>query len=218
VAHARIGAVPRHQYEVARSAGADEHAVTVALARAFHDDPLLNFAVPDLWHQARLLLHFMRASVVDTRRFGETWVARREGDRLVAGAALWLPPGGYPRGLRRDVAQLMRMLPGFVGVGPRGPAMMRLLRELDRAHPHDPHWYLAVLGVDPLSQRTGAGGALLAPVLARCDRDATPAYLETQKPENVPWYGRFGFEVTTKVESPPCPPLWAMRREPVLSR
>jgi GNAT superfamily N-acetyltransferase len=217
VAHARIDAVPRHQYQVARSAGADEHGVIVALARAFHNDPLLNFAVPDPLHQARLLLHFMRASVVDTRRSGEIWVVRREGASLVAGAALWLPPGAYPRGLRRDLAQFMRMMPGFPGIGTRGPAMMRLLREIDGAHPHDPHSYLAVLGVDPLYQRTGAGAALLAPMLERCDRDATPAYLETQKPENVPWYGRFGFEVTTKIETPGCPPLWAMRREPVLA-
>jgi GNAT superfamily N-acetyltransferase len=129
-----------------------------------------------------------------------------------------LPPGAYPRGLRRDLAQAIRLLPGLTGIGRRGSAMMRLLQEIDRAHPHDPHWYLAVLGIDPLYQRTGAGGALLAPVLARCDRDAMPAYLETQKHENVPWYSRFGFRVTTKIEASGCPPLWAMRREPAVAR
>jgi GNAT superfamily N-acetyltransferase len=69
--------------------------------------------------------------------------------------------------------------------------------------------------VDPLNQRTGAGAALLRPVLERCDTEGLPAYLETQKEENVPWYMRSGFELVQVLDVKGCPPLWTMRREPL---
>jgi GNAT superfamily N-acetyltransferase len=95
-------------------------------------------------------------------------------------------------------------------------ASIRLLSAVDAVHRNleVPHWYLAILGVDPLFQRSGAGTALLRPVLDRCDREATVAYLETQKPENVPWYGRHGFEVVETLEVRGCPPMWTLLREP----
>ena len=205
----------RFRYDVTRCAPAEEHAVITSLARAFHDDPLFNFFLPDHVKQARGLLRFMQANVTDAQPFGEVWVARRAGSDAVAGAAVWLPPDAYPRGTRRDLAQLARMIPGSAtGIGPRVPAVLRLLRRIDEVHPHERHWYLAVLGVDPLFQRTGAGGALLQPVLARCDTEALPAYLETQKPENVPYYRTFGFDVVQELDVRGCPPLWTMSRAP----
>ena len=51
---------------------------------------------------------------------------------------------------------------------------------------------------DPAHQGTGIGTALLEPVLATCDRDGVPAYLESSKEANVPYYERFGWKVTAK--------------------
>jgi hypothetical protein len=45
------------------------------------------------------------------------------------------------------------MLAGAVGIGPRLPASMRLLAKIDAVHPREPHWYLAVLGVEPPAVR-----------------------------------------------------------------
>ena len=58
-----------------------------------------------------------------------------------------------------------------------------------------PHWYLWVLGVDPVYQGQGVGGALLRAGLARADASHLPCYLETTNAENVPLYHRFGFLV-----------------------
>ncbi|MGO9344480.1 MAG: GNAT family N-acetyltransferase [Acidimicrobiales bacterium] len=77
-----------------------------------------------------------------------------------------------------------------------------------------PHWYLVLLGCDPAWQRQGHGSALLAPVLQRADEDGIPAYLETQKQENLPWYRRHGFEVVQEITARGCPRMWAMRRDP----
>jgi len=50
--------------------------------------------------------------------------------------------------------------------------------------------------------------------LRRVDVDRLPAYLESSKPENVPFYERFGFEVIEEViPTPGCPPMWPMWRE-----
>ena len=52
-------------------------------------------------------------------------------------------------------------------------------------HPKGPeHWYLQYLGVEPRRQGKGLGGALLAPVLERCDGEGVPAHLETSTERN----------------------------------
>jgi GNAT superfamily N-acetyltransferase len=57
----------------------------------------------------------------------------------------------------------------------------------------EPHWYLNILGVRPERQRRGIGGRLLTHMLARLDRERIPIYLDTGRPENVPYYQRHGF-------------------------
>jgi GNAT superfamily N-acetyltransferase len=194
----------------------DESRTAIAtLARAFFDDPLFNFFIPDHVHQSRGLLAFMGAGYEDARPFDTIWGARNDAGRF-AGAAVWLPPGAYPRSARREAMTYLRGARMFRRVGRRLPASFRLLGAVDRAHHavRAPHWYLGILGVDPAFQRTGAGTALLQPVLEQCDVEGIPAYLETQKPENVPWYGRHGFDVVEQLDVRGSPPLWTMQREP----
>jgi GNAT superfamily N-acetyltransferase len=194
----------------------DESPTTIAtLARAFHDDPLFNFFMPDHVQQAHGLLTFMGAGYQDARPFDSIWGARNEAGKF-AGAAVWLPPGAYPRTPGREAMTYLRGARTFTRVGRRLGASIRLLSAVDRAHHavDGPHWYLGILGVDPAFQRTGAGTALLQPVLEQCDAEGIPAYLETQKPENVPWYRRHRFEVVQQLDIKGCPPLWTMLREP----
>ena len=59
------------------------------------------------------------------------------------------------------------------------------------------------------------GARLLAPVLARCDRDGLPAYLESSNPRNLPFYERHGFVRRTAVPLPSgCPLVTPMWRDP----
>ena len=51
--------------------------------------------------------------------------------------------------------------------------------------------------------------------LDRCDAEDAPAYLENSKPENGPYYLRFGFEVTGEIKLPDGgPSMWPMWRAP----
>jgi GNAT superfamily N-acetyltransferase len=201
-------------FDVERLDPAEANAAVVTLARAFHDDPLFNFLIPDHLSQARAALTFMRSGIADALPFGEIWVARA-GDDL-AGIAAWLPPGRYPRGTWRETLYISRDMRSVMRLGRRFFAGTRLQNAMQKVHHRmeGPHWYLMLLGADPAFQRQGAGTALLSPVLAAADAESVPAYLETQKEDNVPWYHRFGFEVIDKIEVRGAPPMWAMRRDP----
>ena len=205
--------MPR-EFTVDRMRADEQAAVVGALSRAFYDDPLFGFFLPDLVHQTKGILAFMAAGVADAKPFGETWVAHADGK--VACAAVWLPPGAYPRGFRRDAMTNLRALPVITRAGRRSLTSLRLLAAVDRSHHaiEEPHYYLAILGTDPLFQRTGAGTAALQPVLDRCDEQGVLAYLETQKEENIAYYARHAFDVVRKLEVKGVPPVWTLLRKP----
>jgi GNAT superfamily N-acetyltransferase len=205
---------PMRHFDVDRLHTAEEPAVIAALARAFYDDPLFGFFVPNLVKQMKSLISFMNSGVKDARAFGDVWVAHHAG--RVAGAAVWLPPGAYPRGPRREFMTYVRTMPTLLHSGKRIGRAVALLGAVDKAH-HEvegPHYYLGILGTDPEFQRTGAGSAVLAPVLERCDTEGLPAYLETQKESNIAYYARHRFELAQKIELAGCPPIWTLLRPP----
>jgi ribosomal protein S18 acetylase RimI-like enzyme len=82
------------------------------------------------------------------------------------------------------------------------------------AHPDERHWYLHVLSTVPERQGRGLGTRALAPVLARCDADSVPAYLESTNPRNVTLYERHGFVGTGEITLPDGPSLLQMWRDP----
>jgi ribosomal protein S18 acetylase RimI-like enzyme len=79
-------------------------------------------------------------------------------------------------------------------------------------HPSEPHWYLPLIGVDPVHQRNGHGAALLRHALDRCDRDHALAYLESSNPANIPLYQRHGFEVLGTIQAGSSPRIVPMLR------
>jgi GNAT superfamily N-acetyltransferase len=194
------------------SASAHDIAEVVAvIARAFYPDPLFGFFARDRLHEYHLLAGVFDAFVADARSFNSIYGARVE-NRLV-GAAVWLPPDGMPRTRRREVTFQLRSARVLAGARHRR-AGFALLDAIDKLHPHEPHWYLMLLGTDPLVQGRGVGTRLLAPTLERCDGEGMPAYLETQKQDNLPFYARHGFAVDNEVRLPNAPPVWTMLRPP----
>jgi GNAT superfamily N-acetyltransferase len=188
---------------------AEIEALTDCVTRAFDDDPVMNFVVK---HDERRL---ERIRVI-CRMFltklclphGEVYTT----DAL-EGGAFWVPPGKY----RTDILANLRLVPDMIraaGIG-RLPLVVSVLDAAEKKHPHEPHFYLPLLGVEPASQGRGIGTALMQPVLERCDREGIPAYLESSKERNVPLYERNGFRVTEVLELPKGgPPLWLMWRDP----
>jgi GNAT superfamily N-acetyltransferase len=186
---------------------ADIPQVAEALAKAFCDDPIFSWLVPDESSRKGKL---ERAFELYLRR---VWFAHDEcltTDRLIGGA-MWMPPDTW----HMSVLEQLRLLPALVAtVGRDLPRLMKLLNAMEKKHPHDPHYYLPVIGVEPEWQGRGFGAALMRPVLERCDRERLPAYLEATSPRNRAAYERHGFQVVNELAVRDSPPLWPMRREP----
>jgi hypothetical protein len=65
-------------------------------------------------------------------------------------------------------------------------------RGLGRRNPRAPHCHFGPVAVDAHLQGHAIGGQILAAFAGRTDAARQAAYLETDKPENVCFYQRFG--------------------------
>ncbi len=195
-----------------RPLGEDEFdEATAMLSRAFWPDPLIGFFCRGPLHEHRFGPLFFAADLTDLRRYAEISVGEHAG--RIGALAAWAPPGTVPRSGWQQGRQALTASRVLVRARHRGKAT-KLLMEVDRRHPREPHWYLALLGTDPTATGRGLASALLAPVLARCDEDGEFAYLETQKQANVAWYARAGFTVCDEIRLEATPPVWCLRRDP----
>lgn len=190
---------------------ADRPEATATTARAFTIDPMFGYFTRGRLHAHRTLPRLIGGFVDDLAAHGTSWVV--EDHDGVMGISGWCAPGTVPRGLRRDAAIAAKATPEAARVA-HPITGLGLLAALERHHPTQPHWYLALLAVDPERQGRGLGSALIKPGLDRADDDGLPAYLETQKEANVSWYHRHGFDLTRTIEHRGAPPVWCLTRAP----
>lgn len=181
-------------------------------ARAFHDDPFFEYLDPHGITRARGLALFWRSELSSLRSDARLLGARTPEGRLV-GVAAWMPPGTYPPPIWSQIRQMAGAARAMVL---RPPALwkgLRYLLAIEKAHPKDQLWYLLLLVVDPSMQRSGIGAKLQEEGTASADKEGLDCYLETQKPENLVYYRRFGYEVEQELRPVAGgPPLWTMRR------
>jgi GNAT superfamily N-acetyltransferase len=190
---------------------ADVRQLAAVLARAFYDDPPLVWLLPNPARRlGRITLMWATVIEVESLRYGGVDVACGGGEIL--GGAIWLPPGRWQTSLGEN----LRSLPGLTrALGTAPGRTVRLGRALEGAHPHEPHWYLKAIGVDPGWQGRGVASLLLRSRLKRCDQDGRPAYLEASTPGGIPLYEHFGFRRTRSLDMPEgAPAITAMWRPP----
>jgi ribosomal protein S18 acetylase RimI-like enzyme len=184
------------------------------LARAFCGNPL-NRAVIRSADPGRLFRSnrdSMRALLPIAHRQGQVLVATVAGQ--VAGGLVASPPGRFPLPPPPIWVRLRLLIRQGWSVARRWE---RVFETLEALHPPEPHWYLAVLGVDRSAQRRGVGAALLARWLTEVDRDRIPAYLETDSEANLRFYARAGFESVGET-SVLGVRAWLMQRPPAERR
>lgn len=171
------------------------------LARAFYDDPVFGWFFPaeGLRHR-RPRRFFVTELHHESLRHGAVEVACVDG--RVAGAAVWFPPS-------TSLGTEVSALPGYLrAFGRRFVTVAQYQHVAVHAHPREqPHWYLAIIGVDPVRHGYGVGAALLRSRLRRCDQEGLPAYLESSNLDNVPLYQHFGFHVTGTLGLPEGAPV-----------
>ena len=114
-----------------------------------------------------------------------------EGSRIV-GLIHWVQsPGCQMAGVEK-----LKTIPAMVcAVGLR--SALRIGNWLSAWEKHDlklPHLHLGPIGVDPAMQGKQVGRKLMEQYCEALDRTGIAGYLETDRPENVAFYRRFGFE------------------------
>ena len=196
--------------DVRPSLKADVRALSRTLGRAFYEDPIMRWMLPDDKQRATGLPRMFAAM---TRRHflagGGVEIATKGSD--IGAATLWDPPGRWQQS-RLDG---LLMMPAFIWVfRSRVKAAQEVAEVMKAEHPEEPHWYLCAIGSDPTVRGAGFGQALMRSRLDRCDAEHAPAYLESTKQETVPYYMRFGFEVTGEIKLDGGPSMWPMWRAP----
>jgi ribosomal protein S18 acetylase RimI-like enzyme len=180
-----------------------------SLTAAFADDPVFAHVLPEGPGRLDRMERFFQLIAPVYQSYGHTYVS--DG---VEGGALWAPPGHWRIPMGR---QLRLALPLLRIYGARSLQHLGDYHRLEKVHARQPpdHWYLAVLGTDPVHQGKGIGASVLEPVLELADQQGAGAYLESSKEANLAYYRRFGFEVLFEHEfHAGGPSVWPMWRDP----
>jgi GNAT superfamily N-acetyltransferase len=196
--------------QAARRASADEAPqLGRTLARAFLDDPVSRFIVPDVSRRYERLL----------RGFTDVYVGKigAASDLMYTtpgyeGVAMWQPPEDATSG----VVESLLLIPSLVRAL-RGDSIraLRSAADMEKHHPDEPHYTLFFIGTDPAHQGKGVGARLMRPMLERLDREGAASFLESSTRRNHSFYRRHGYELTGEFELPGGgPPLWTFWREP----
>lgn len=184
-----------------KAVAADEkERVWDAVTLAFSDDPMMRWMMAEPHAYLANLRHLQGA--LAGRSFEHGGAFRLDD---FSAAALWLPPGVEVDG--EAMMSSMERVPEKLHADLGG-----VVEQMGAFHPHEPHWYLAVLGVDANRQGKGLGSILMKHVLARVDSDRMPAYLESSNARNIPFYERHGFEVLGRIQSGATPSITPMLR------
>ncbi len=206
--------IPGTAFDVVRLDDSRERAVGEMLGEAFAFDPIFVYVEPDEARRRTFLADFMTALTRRSHRLAEAWVTSPE----VFGASLWKGPD------LRSMSAAQRAMTGLDRIAEwlSPEAVERFDAVFDRVEAAleedapEPVYYLGVLGVSPAHRGRGVGSRLMAPVLARADREGVPVTLETANPDNLPLYRRNGFEVMQEVTPSAAdgPTVWTMKRNP----
>lgn len=189
----------------------DVDALCRVLGRAFFDDPVMAWMLPDPQARRRKL-HKLFAALTRHHHLARGGVEIASAESGIAAAALWDPPDQWRHTGAEELRAAPSMLLTFGKAVRRGMQVSELMK---RSHPDEPHWYLAVIGSDPQVRGGGFGHALMRSRLDRCDAEFAPAYLESSNPDNIGYYQRFGFEVTGEITLPDGGPvMYPMWRNP----
>ena len=192
---------------------ASSHASQIAkmLARAFHDDALYAFVLPEDSKRAEVLLWLFDRVMCYSFLYGRVYATPE-----LDGVACWLPPGQTELTLGRIVRSGLVAAPLKMGLPAyrRFDAYSSYVDKLHAQYAPQPHWYLWVLAVAPSSQGQGIGSRLIQPILEQTHAESIACYLETEAESNIRFYKKHGFRVVEEGAVPGTGlKVWAMMRD-----
>lgn len=180
----------------------DKEAAAEVLTAAFHNYPVMGYVLDRSDPAYDVKLKRMVNFFCEERLWrGLPPLVLRLGDKPIAAALVNPPVIGPPTpGLR----QRLITLTDEISV----EAMARLKAYEDKCEemePEPPHYYLGMIGVLPGHQGQGFARILIEHLHEVVDKDpvATGMCLNTENPNNVPFYRRLGYEVIGEADVGP---------------
>jgi GNAT superfamily N-acetyltransferase len=177
----------------------DRSAVVDVLSGSFFDYPVMRYVLSDSGEDYFDHLRELMGFFCDVR-FARGWpvLGIHEHDH-VAAVMLLGEPSLSARSVDLDVIDhdLERTI---------GKAALDRITQYERlsslAEPEGPYYFVGMLGVLPVLQGKGMGGALLdhAATIAQADSVARGVCLATEDEKNVGYYRRFGYEVVGEAQ------------------
>lgn len=183
----------------------------------FAESTIAPLELEDVPVAARLLGRSLCANPMHVAIFGDGQTALERQERMFTvvlrefpGIKLAAKLDGQLVGMLRMVrsplcrlppAEAARIGPRLVAIlGDAAPRVRDWFRVWSEHDPESPHWHLGPVAVDPERQGHGIGSALLERFCQRVNDAGEPAYLETDRRDNVRLYERFGFTLRREVE------------------
>lgn len=179
------------------------------LARAFHDEPLFRYALPDERRRARALPEVFAGTLRHAQRYG----AVIGDDRAVSS---WVPL------TRLEIGPVDAWRAGLAATPVRlGPAASwRLLRHEAAADRRvralaESSWaYIPLVGVDPQRQGTGLGRQVVGATVEALRGRFPAVILRTEQARNVGFYDSLGFGLVEEFTVPASGlAVWVLVRE-----
>ncbi|TFF93216.1 MAG: GNAT family N-acetyltransferase [Promethearchaeota archaeon] len=182
------------------------------IARALFEDPLTSYYFPNentrLEKSSLIFEYHLRYAIL----FGYAFASSENMEAI----AVWrrphyefiTPERQIKAGARKIINNFSKKF--FVRVSPIDKVIINVHKEFAPF----PHWYLSPLAVDPEYQGKGYASKLMQPMIAKCEREGFPIYLNTQVKRNVEIYKHLGFKVIDKTSLPQVNlPHWSLLKE-----
>jgi ribosomal protein S18 acetylase RimI-like enzyme len=191
---------------------ADLDGATEVISRAFQDDPLWQYLLPDVEkrkrQQRKLYRVFMTAGIRNGQAYGVS-------DPL-EGVAVWSKPDektGFSGLMGSGLLSLILspVIFSFIKAAP----IFGKFEAMQKQYAPEPHYYLNTIGVLPEAQGKGLASKLIRPFLDEAREKGASVYTETMTPGNVSLYEHYGFQVMEEYRVPNtdlC--LWAFYLPP----
>jgi len=161
------------------------------LGRAFLDQPnVLAMLDGDVIKAEKLLGTGIFELIKLNRRYNKVWTAYSNGIMVgVVNVAKWPHCQMSAFEKLRTAPRMMRML------GSSATKALKMMSAWEKQDPKKPHLHIGPIGVIPEIQGKGVGTKLMEACLVEADSENLPAYLETDRERNVPFYEKLGFNV-----------------------
>jgi GNAT superfamily N-acetyltransferase len=183
----------------------------MTLAKAFHEYPLIKWFTPDAERRLKTQPKSFRGIMRSGLQLGEVYATSTK----MEGVAIWYFPGDQwtPQKRKFSLRRWFSSLFADKEQMKRTRAFVYYANDVRKRLVPGRHFYLQVLGVDPVYQGQGYSSNLLKPMLERADKEGLPCFLETQAEKNVKLYEHFGFGVAEEDKIPGGDVMsWAMVR------